>query len=227
MRSKEKIKLSVVIPVFNEAARLPQALAVCRQHPEWEFIFVNDGSIDATEKLIQSAGYKIITYPKNRGKGFALKQGVAAATQPLVLITDVDWSTPLSELPKLLSVKTDIIIGSRKMTGANITRHQPVLREWLGKQFTGLTNFWLGLKVTDVTCGFKLFKTTTAKKLFALSRINRWGYDAEILYLAGKNNFTVKEVPVVWHNDAGTKVNLAKDIIRSLLDLLLIRLYHG
>jgi len=155
--------------------------------------------------------------------GYALKQGVTAATGPLILITDVDFSTPITELPKLLQIKTDIVIGSRKTVGAKITRHQSCLREFLGKQFTNLTNFWLGLNVSDITCGFKLFKAPIAKKLFGLSKIKRWSYDAEILYLAKKHKFSLSEVPVIWHNDARTKVALFPDILRSLIDLILIR----
>ena len=223
------MNLSVIIPVYNEAKRLPRALAICGKHPGWEIIFVNDGSTDATAALIKKAGFKLISYPKNQGKGYALKQGVAAATKPLTLITDVDFSTPLTDLPKLLKALNGagIVIGSRKTKGAQITKHQSPWREFLGRQFTNLTNLWLGTNVSDVTCGFKLFKTPVAKKLFALSKIKRWGYDAEILYLAKKLKFKIAEVPVVWHNDARTKVALLPDIFRSLVDLILIRLIHG
>ena len=221
------MKLSVIIPVYNEAARLPRALALCKKYPDWEFIFVDDGSTDNNAQLIKQAGYTLISYPINRGKGYALKQGIAAASGNYLLISDVDFSTPLSELPKLLHQSTDIVIGSRKTKGATITKHQTKLREWLGRQFTNLTNLWLGTRVTDVTCGFKLFKTPIAKKLFSLAKINRWGYDAEILYLAKKLGFKVSEVPVIWRNDERTRVMLLPDIIRSLWDLILIRLFHG
>ncbi len=226
------MKLSIIIPVFNEARRLPKSLSICRlaarKNPGWEFIFVDDGSTDASAQLIKRSGFKLISYPKNQGKGYALKQGVRAASKPLTLITDVDWSTPLSELDKLLAARSDtgLVIGSRKVSGATITQHQTPLREWLGRQFTNLTNLWLGTNVSDVTCGFKLFKTPVAKKLFTLSKIKRWGYDAEILYLAKKLGFKIAEVPVVWRNDARTKVALLPDILRSLADLILIRLFH-
>ena len=223
------MNLSVIIPVYNEAKRLPHALTICGKNPGWEIIFVNDGSTDATAALIKKAGFKLISYPKNQGKGYALKHGEAATTKPLTLITDVDFSTPLTDLPKLLKALNGagIVIGSRKTKGAQITKHQSPWREFLGRQFTNLTNLWLGTNVSDVTCGFKLFKTPVAKKLFALSKIKRWGYDAEILYLAKKLKFKIAEVPVVWHNDARTKVALLPDIFRSLVDLILIRLIHG
>jgi hypothetical protein len=154
---------------------------------------------------------------------------VAAAAKTLTLIADVDWSTPLSQVDKLYAAlkSNDLVIGSRKVANAKIIAHQPWLREWLGRQFTNLTNFWLGTNVSDVTCGFKLFKSPVAKKLFSLSKIKRWGYDAEILYLAKKLKLKIAEVPVVWKNDQRTKVSLFKDILRSLIDLILIRIYHG
>ncbi|MDZ4228888.1 MAG: dolichyl-phosphate beta-glucosyltransferase [Patescibacteria group bacterium] len=221
------MNLSIVIPVFNEAQRLPQSLTICQKaakaNPGWEFIFVSDGSTDTTNQLVKQAGFKLIAYVKNQGKGYALKQGVAQASQPLTLISDIDWSTPLSELDKFFPISADIVVGSRKTAGAQITKHQSPWREFLGRQFTNLTNLWLGTNVSDVTCGFKLFKTPVAKKLFALSKIKGWGYDAEILYLAKKLGFKVTEVPVIWQNDENTKVSLLKDILRSLIDLYLIR----
>lgn len=181
-----------------------------------------------TQKKIKNYKFiKLISYAKNQGKGYALKQGVKQATKPLVLLCDVDFSTPLTELAKLYQPMlkgVDIVIGSRKVKGAKIIKHQSIWREWLGRQFTNLTNLWLDTKVSDVTCGFKLFTAKAAKKLFSLVHINRWAYDAEILFLANKLNVNLKEVPVIWKNDAKTKVNLFKDIIRSIVDLIRIKL---
>lgn len=221
-------KLSIIIPVYNESARVNAGLAIIKQwhqrQPDWEFILVNDGSTDNTAAQINKFKFiKLISYSNNQGKGFALKQGVRKATKPLVLLSDIDFSTPLTELNKFLQLNTDIVIGSRKTEGSQITKRQPALREWLGKQFTNLTNLWLGLKISDITCGFKLFKNPVAKKLFGLSKIKRWGYDAEILFLAKKLNYKIKEMPVIWKNDINTKVNLVTDIFRSLVDLIRIR----
>lgn len=232
MRGIYPEKISVIIPVYNEAARVEPALKTVEKYyqlyPNWEFIFVNDGSGDNTEKIIKNYKFiKLISYAKNQGKGYALKQGVKQATKPLVLLCDVDFSTPLTELAMLYQPMlkgVDIVIGSRKVKGAKITKHQSIWREWLGRQFTNLTNLWLDTKVSDATCGFKLFTAKAAKKLFSLVRINRWAYDAEILYLAKKLNFSVKEIPIIWKNDAKTKVNLFKDIIRSIVDLIRIKL---
>jgi glycosyltransferase involved in cell wall biosynthesis len=223
-------KLSLVIPIYNEEKRLVKALQICRdyqkQYPDWQFVFVDDGSTDKSREIIEEAKFKVFSYPENQGKGYALKRGIKQVTKPLILITDIDFSTPLTELPKLFDeIETgyEMVIGSRKIKGSIVTKHQPRIREWLGARFTNLSNLWLGLSVTDFTCGFKLFKTPTAKLIFKKQRIKRWGYDAEILFIADKLKTRLKEVPVVWENDELTRVSLGKDILRSLLDLALIR----
>lgn len=225
--------LSIVIPVYNEENRLNKAFKIIvqwhHQHPNWEFILVNDGSKDNTERQIKKFKFvKLISYSKNQGKGYALKQGVARATKPLILLSDIDFSSPLTELPKLMSEinKADLVIGSRKITGADIIKHQSWWREWLGKQFTNLSKLWLGLTVSDVTCGFKLIKTPAAKKLFNKQKIKRWSYDAEILFLAKKMKLKVVDVPVIWKNDEHTKVSVLKDIWQSIIDLIRIRIFH-
>ncbi|MFH0943539.1 MAG: glycosyltransferase [Candidatus Beckwithbacteria bacterium] len=222
--------LSIVIPCYNEEQRLASAVQICRKFsnrfPNWEFVFVNDGSTDNTAEMIRKTNFKLISYFPNQGKGYALKEGVIQTTKPLVLLSDIDFSTPLTELPKFAAAikEADLAIGSRKMAGANVIKHQVWFREWLGRQFTNLSSFWLGLKVSDVTCGFKLIKTPAAKELFKKQKIKRWSYDAEILFLAKKMKLKVVEVPVLWENDERTKVSLFKDIQRSLIDLFKIRL---
>jgi glycosyltransferase involved in cell wall biosynthesis len=227
-------KLSVVIPVFNEEDRVGKALKICqkfaKKYPGWEFILVNDGSTDKTAEIIKkNSSFKLISYAENRGKGYALKRGIAKATKPLVLICDVDFSTPLSEVNLLypfIKKGAEVVIGSRRAQGAKVLIHQPFWREWLGQQFTNLSKLWLGLKVSDVTCGFKLFKKKEAKQLFKLSQIKRWGYDAEILFLAKKLGYQVVDVAVSWKNDEKTKVSMGKDIVISFIDLMLIRWYN-
>lgn len=226
-------KISVVIPVFNESDRIQTGLMEMvnwhRKQPKWEFILVNDGSTDKTVEQIKKYNFiKLITYADNQGKGYALKQGVLAAKKPFILLCDIDWSTPLTELPKLWAKinQSHLVIGSRKMSGSRVIKHQPWWREWLGRQFTNFSRAWLGLDVADVTCGFKLFKSAAAKKLFGLSQIKRWSYDAEILWLAKRLNLKVVEVPILWENDERTKVSVAKDIINSLIDLWKIKRYE-
>ena len=230
-------KLSIIIPCFNEEKRLKKAFNIVNKFlnkfPEWEFVFINDGSTDKTKILVEGAikdrsQVKLISYKKNQGKGYALKQGVKKAIKPLILLCDIDFSTPLTELAVLYPniSKADIAIGSRKVYGAKILKHQSRIREWLGRQFTNLSKLWLGLKVSDVTCGFKLFTREAGKKLFSKSRIKRWGYDAEILFLAKKYKMEVIDVAVTWENDERTKVSMGKDIIQSMIDLWLIRFYN-
>jgi len=226
--------LSIVIPVYNEEKRLKKAFKIIekwhRQQLNWEFILVNDGSSDGTEKIIKKFSFvKLISYSKNQGKGYALKQGVLKATQSLTLLCDVDFSTPLTELSlfyPFIAKGADLVIGSRKASGAKIIKHQPWWREYLGRQFTNLSKLWLGLKVSDVTCGFKLFKTPVAKKLFKQQKIKRWSYDAEILFLAKKLGYQIIEVPVVWQNDEQTKVSVLKDIWQSIIDLIRIKMFQ-
>jgi len=227
--------LSVIVPLYNEVERFPKNFKVCRkyyrEYSNWEFIFVNDGSTDQTKKLVKQAikkypHMKLISYSKNQGKGYALKQGFKQASKKFSLFTDIDFSTPLSELRlfyPFIQTGADIIIGTRKVRGANITKRQPHLREWLGKRFTNLTNLWLSLDISDYTCGFKLFKTSVAKKLFSQLKINRWGFDAEILFLANQFQYRIVEIPIKWKDDKRTRVNLTRDIILTLIDLWKIR----
>jgi dolichyl-phosphate beta-glucosyltransferase len=238
MKNQNKIpkRLSIVIPLYNETKRFHKGLVVCQemlnQNPDWECIFVNDGSTDNTKKLVNEnikeiPNAKLISYDKNRGKGYAIKRGVLKAKKEYLLFTDIDFSTPISELEKLFlhdKNNCDIVIGTRKVKEALIKVHQPFYRESLGHAFTIITNLWLGLNISDFTCGFKLFKTKVAKKIFSKQKINRWGFDAETLYLARKYKFKICEVPVLWENDAATKVSLLKDILRSLNDLIQIRI---
>jgi len=230
--------LSLVIPLYNETDRFPEGFSVCQKlhatFPDWEFIFVNDGSEDGTLTVVREAitGFermKLLSYKKNRGKGYAIKKGVLQAEKPFVLFSDIDFSTPIKELEKLyacVSSGASLAIGTRKLNGAKIVKHQHFLREWMGKQFTSLTNLWLGLLISDYTCGFKLFKTEVARQIFKKQRIERWGFDAEILFLAHHYQAKIKEVPICWQNDERTRVAIVKDSFRSLKDLYLIRWYY-
>jgi len=229
--------LSIILPLFNEQERFKKAFPLIkrfyRENPNWEFIFVDDGSTDKTlqtikDKITGFSRMKLVSYSLNRGKGHAIKRGVIKAGKKYLLFTDIDFSTPLSELSlftPFIKKGADVVIGTRKVRGAEITRHQPRLREWLGECFTGLTNLWLGMNISDYTCGFKLFKTKIAKQLFNLQKIKRWAFDAEILFLIDKKGFSIIEVPIIWKNDQKTKVNLGADILQSLWELILIRWY--
>ncbi len=228
--------LSIIVPVFNEESRIEKAISelekyLSGQNFSSQVIFVDDGSNDKTLKKIKELKpklyFEVISYKPNRGKGYAIKQGVANARADYLLFCDVDMSTPLNEFNKFLPFirkKIPVIIGTRKAAGAKIIKRQPYLRQKMGEVFTMLSNILLRSSVSDFTCGFKCFSRRAAEKIFSLSTINRWSYDSEILFLANKLGFKIIEVPVVWKNDSRTKVNLTKDIIQSFTDLLRIRL---
>ncbi len=238
--------LSFVIPIYNEKDRIKKTfkalyeLELPRGLDLKQIIFVNDGSSDnsviilqnektALEKKLKTT-VKIISYVQNKGKGYAIKQGMLASKADYTLFFDADISTPLSEIKKFvpfINNGVDVIVGTRKNGESTVIKHQPLYRELLGKAFTRFTQLILGLDVTDFTCGFKAFSKQSLLPIFSKSRINRWGYDAEILYLAKKNKLSLVEKSVVWSNDDRSKVNLLSAIPQTFLDLAMIQWKHA
>lgn len=229
----KKVFLSVIIPVYNEAYRIKKLrevyLFLKKQRYSFEIIVVNDGSTDATAKRLaefrKTFPFRVISYAKNRGKGYALIQGMLAARGQYRLFTDIDLSTPINTIPKFIRVchKADILIGSRKTQGAILIRHQPMLREYMGKAFTWLSRVTTGVPVSDFTCGFKCFSADCAQVIFSNMTIWRWGFDAESLCIAKQLGYTIQEVPVSWENNPNSRVKIPGDIIRSFVELLRIR----
>ena len=227
--------LSLIIPLFNEERRLGKSIHIFnylkKKSLKTEVILVNDGSLDSTalklKKLCRKYHFKIISYKKNRGKGYAIKKGMLLAKGDFRLFVDIDLSTPIEEFDKFIPYlkKYHVIIGTRKHKKAKILVRQPPLRENMGKIFTILSQLILATNVSDFTCGFKCFSKEAAAKTFSKQLIERWGFDSEILFLAKRNGYKIKEVPVLWKNDTNSKVRFPQDIIRSLTDLLKIRLY--
>ncbi|OGD70748.1 hypothetical protein A3A84_03635 [Candidatus Collierbacteria bacterium RIFCSPLOWO2_01_FULL_50_23] len=223
---------SVIVPAYNESGRnhVREILAYLAKRTEtWELIIVNDGSTDDTNKELQKMNrakkFRLISYEKNQGKGYAVKQGMLAATGEYRLFLDMDLSTPIAEMAKLRPHlgKYDVVIGTRKTKGAKVVVHQPWLRENLGKGFTLLSQLSLGVPVSDFTCGFKCFSAKVAQKVFSHAQINRWGFDAEILFLAHKYGYVIKEIPVSWTDDSRTRVKFPEDLVNSLSELIAIR----
>lgn len=225
--------LSVIIPVYNEQSRAENLQHIItylnNQKHQSEIIVINDGSTDST--LIKLKKYQkqitIISYDKNMGKGYAVKKGMLTAKGKYRLFMDIDLSTSLLELPKFIleSKKgSQVIIGSRKTKGANIIKHQPIIRENMGKLFTLLSQVLLQTNVSDFTCGFKMFSDSASKKIFSQITINRWGFDSEILFLAHKFNYPIIEIPVSWKDNSMSKVRFPQDAINSFLELLKIRM---
>ncbi|HBC44669.1 MAG: hypothetical protein UX08_C0024G0005 [Candidatus Collierbacteria bacterium GW2011_GWB1_45_35] len=229
--------VSLVIPVYNEAKRVGRAFnALSSFHtPKGikidEVIFVNDGSTDQTLKLLKSFKSKyhlrVITYKKNMGKGFAVRKGMLTSKAEYTLLMDADISTPLPQIEKFLpfmKANLDVIIGTRKNGHSTVTIHQSWVRENMGKVFTAISRQILGVKnITDFTCGFKMFKREAKQAIFSRAKINRWGYDSEIIFLARKLGFYMVEKAVIWANQKNTKVSLIKDSINSFRELLEIR----
>lgn len=232
-----EIYLSIVIPVYNEEKRigpsLQKILAYLENQPYTrEFILVDDGSRDGGIALARSVlqgkeQCRVVDYGSNRGKGYALKRGMLASQGRYVLFTDADLSTPIEELDKIwpwFAEGYDIVQGSRKMPGAMVERHQPWLRENMGKVFTALSNLIANVNVRDVTCGFKAYRGAVAHDLYGAQVIYNWSFDAEIIHIARRRGYKLKEVPVRWFDERGTKVNLLRDSINSFLGLIKIRL---
>lgn len=220
--------LSVIIPAYNEEKRLPATLDALKEHlarQEHEIIVVDDGSTDGTAITAEKAGCLAISLDVNQGKGVAVKTGVQAARGKLILVTDADLATPLTELPKLLSALkggADVAVGSRAAPGAMV-RRASLKRKLAGKIFAFLVRFLTGLKYMDTQCGFKLLKGEAARAIFSFMDCRGYAYDVEALVLAEKIGFVVKEVGVSWTDIPGSKVRLFRDSIRMLKELLEIR----
>jgi len=232
--------LSIVIPAFNEARRLPQTLD---RILEWlnqqtlsfsEVVVVDDGSTDSTPALVEEycrshRSVLLLRNPGNRGKGYAVRHGALDATGEWVLSTDADLSTPIEEVSKLFQTaenqRADIAIGSRAVDRSLVEIHQPLLREYSGRFFNLLMRAATGLPFRDTQCGFKLFRREAAKRVFTLQKQDGFSFDVEDLVIASKLGLRVVEVAVRWRNAEGTKVSLSQGL-KSFSDLLRIRADH-
>lgn len=227
--------LSVIIPIYNEEARIEPTLEKLLSYFKhakysWEIILVNDGSSDQSEKIIRKdikgfSNISLISYAKNQGKGYAVRQGVATAKGQYILFMDADMSTPIEEISKLLAEidKYPIVIGSRYLSKDNITIKQPWIRRMISRLGNKIIKTLLKLPYQDTQCGFKLFESTAAKKIFSQAQINHWGFDIEILAIAKILGYQVKEVAVTWHNDARSKVRAGRDAWHTFQEVIKIK----
>lgn len=228
--------LSVVIPVYNESDKIEKTIAVIKEHLAdrfpYEIVVVDDGSKDDTKAIAEriseiDSRVRVLSYGENRGKGFALKAGMTDAIGELVLFTDADLATPIDELDKFLPYFEqgyDVVIGSRRVEGANVIVHQPRYREFMGKVFNQIAKVLVTRKVDDFNCGFKCYKREVANRLYSRGRLERWGFDVEMFFMIEKFDYKVKEVPVRWINAETTQVHLIRDSIRSFTELIQIRI---
>ncbi len=228
--------LSVIIPVYNEAQRLPLTLVdvdrrLSRAEYSSEILVVNDGSTDATVAVVERFKHltpylRLIELKENLGKGYAVRQGMLAARGNFRLFMDADNATSVDQFDKMLPFLKegyDVVIGSRTAKGARLEPPQPFWKQLLGKagnlaiQALAVPGIW------DTQCGFKAFSEAAAVKIFGLMRVDGWGFDVEALVLAKRLGFKIKEVPVRWVNDARSTVGL-KAYFSTLADVLHIRL---
>jgi glycosyltransferase involved in cell wall biosynthesis len=209
-------------------------LAYCHaQSWKAEVVVINDGSRDNTAEIVKSLAAKepilrLIENPGNRGKGYSVRNGMLNARGEIIVFTDADLSSPIEEVPKLLGAMEggyDIAIGSRWLRAETQTQRQPLYRQIFGRIFNVLLRLTLGLKFKDTQCGFKAFRKEAAQAVFSRQKIERWGFDPEILFLARKFNLKVKEIPVLWGHSGGTRINPLVDGSRMFMEMLRIRWY--
>lgn len=228
--------LSIVVPAYNEAQRLPRTLSVIYAHLEQapysaEVIVVDDGSTDGTAECVRGVAAR---YPRlrllqnhgNRGKGYSVRHGVLQSRGRHVLFTDADLSTPIEEADRLLTHLEqgwDIVVGSRDLDPRLLEGPQPWLRRQAGQAFHLVVRLLMGLPVHDTQCGFKLFRRQAALRLFRLQQVERFGFDVEILWLAQRLGLRCLETGVVWVNDARSHVSMLRDGPAMLWELLRIR----
>jgi dolichyl-phosphate beta-glucosyltransferase len=220
--------LAIVIPAFNEAARIGGTLDALATYlaatgVTAELLIIDDGSHDATAAIARAhaPAARVIRLPTNRGKGAAVRAGVAQATAARILLCDADLATPIDELPRFmaaLDAGADIAVGSRHISGAAIDPRQPLRRRALGAVFRSVTRAALRLPAHDAMCGFKLFRQDAARWLFARSVIDDYAFDIEILYLA-RGRFRVAELPVRWRHVEGSRVRIGPAAWRAARDL--------
>jgi len=229
--------LSIVIPAFNEALRIGKALEEVEKYAAsrpfaTELILVDDGSSDSTVDLFRQfqslwPETRILQNEINRGKGFSVRRGMLEAQGDVILFTDADLSAPIEETDKLLraleSSAADAAVGSRALDRKLIGIHQPWRREFGGRCFNLFVRLFTGLNIHDTQCGFKLFRRATTRKAFELQRVERFGFDPEVLFLIKRLGGKIVEVPVRWNDNPATRVHFLRDSTRMFLDLLVLR----
>jgi dolichyl-phosphate beta-glucosyltransferase len=244
MTESPEVFLSVIIPAFNEQERIADSLYLIKdylskQSYRSEIIVVDDGSSDLTMEIVkfidiygreikeQDEG-TILENIKNVGKGFSVARGMIKARGKLVLFSDADLSTPIEEIEKLLPHINEgysIVIGSRGMT-ESIVEKKPFHREIISNTLNIIVKLLAVSGIQDTQCGFKLYTRDAAQRVALLQRIYGFAFDIEHLYIARKLHFKIKEVPVKWDHKDGSKVDLVKESIRMILDMIKIRYLH-
>jgi len=229
---------SIIVPAYNEAERIGASLEhmldyIAQSRWSAEIIVVSDGSSDNTPAVVQDYArrtpmVRMLENPGNRGKGYSVRNGMMNASGQVLLFTDADLSSPIEEAEKLFSLiesgDADVAIGSRYLRSELQTRKQPIHRRVMGRAFNLALKTILGLSYVDTQCGFKAFNRKAAIMIFPNMKIERWGFDPEILFLAKRYRLRVAEVPVSWAHDHRSKINPLRDGTRMLGELLRVRM---
>ncbi len=229
---------SIVIPAFNEQARIGATLdrvMECVEARRWdaEVLVVNDGSRDDTAEIVSNyarryPNLRLIENPGNRGKGYSVRSGILQSRGAIVMFTDADLSAPIEEAERLFAAienGADVAIGSRWLDRSRQTLQQPIYRRFFGRCFNWLTRMVMNLPLADTQCGFKAFRQEAARTIFMRQRIERWGFDPEILYIALRLGMRVEEVAVTWGHDDRSRISYLKDGLKMLEDLVRVRFY--
>jgi len=228
--------LSIIIPSYNEEARLPGTLQRIAEYLptlglRTEVLVVDDGSTDRTAAVAESfhrklTGLRVLSNGPNRGKGYSVRHGMLEAHGDKVLFTDADLSAPIEESDKLLAALNngyDVAIGSRAMDRSLISTHQSIFREFAGIIFNKIVRMVLRLPFVDTQCGFKAFRRERTRIIFEQQRIEGFGFDPELLYLARHYGLRAIEIPVRWGHSEATKVNMLGDSLKMFADIFAIR----
>jgi len=233
--------LTIVVPFYNENKRIENIIKALEKgfNFNWlkleKIIFVNDGSTDTTDKKINAAQLEnylnipieVIGYKTNQGRGYAVRLGCIQSITDYTLYLDADFSIPLANLNscrQYIRQNYDLIIGSKKKPGSIARIPRGFIRNFVGYGHSLIASLLLGVYIWDFQGGFKLFSKKFIKNVFPSLKQSRWGLDMEVIYLANKLGYRIREIPVVWsHQDKESKVKLLRDIFRSLKDMIEIR----
>ncbi len=225
--------ISIIIPAYNEEKRLPAALQAIREYlgrTAWEFaeiVVVDDGSRDRTGEIARAAGARVVGNPGNRGKGYSVRHGVMEGRGDWLLVTDADLSAPIADLDRLWDAAArqgaQVAIGSRALDRSLVGVHQPFFREAAGRAFNIVMRTVTGLPFRDTQCGFKLFEARAAREIFPRQRLDGFGFDVEVLFIARQLGYRAVEVAVHWNDVPGTTVSLGRGAAAFLTDPLRVR----
>ena len=227
--------LTIIVPSYNEELRLPSSLNliadyIAKSGRSTEVLVVDDGSKDRTAAVAEEFRSRIpllrvVPNGENRGKGYSVRHGMQEARGEIVLFTDADLSAPIEEADKLLAALKDhdIALGSRALDRSMIEVHESPFREFAGIVFNRIVRIVLRLPFVDTQCGFKAFRRARCKVIFDQQRIERFGFDPELLYLARHHGLKAVEIPVRWAHSPATKINMLRDSIQMFLDVFTVR----